>query len=315
MKNLLKVLSLIIVIVGLNFQSCIDEDDDGGSSNVIETYFTVDNAEFLNTDFPEETASATAPDIAMVTGNANVLNGGSSPIAIATDSENISHVLVGINGQQGYYKIPATAAKDGGVYHIVLMLGTSIPQEAFTLVIALLNTSGEVSQMQDLGIVTIEAGTGKLQVNCSWDQLNDVDLHLIEPNGEKIYFGNSTSANGGELDVDSNPACTIDGINNENITYVDGTTVEAGIYEVQLNLYENCNITENTNYTVTARYHGEIIATASGTNPNSGYFTPDGSDNVTIMTFNIASATKNTVKMLHFTYPNRIKKVLSPQKM
>ena len=52
----------------------------------------------------------------------------------------------------------------------------------------------------------------------------DVDLHLIEPNGGHIYYGNRRSSNGGFLDIDSNPDCSIDGVNNENIYYQEGKT-------------------------------------------------------------------------------------------
>lgn len=46
--------------------------------------------------------------------------------------------------------------------------------------------------------------SGAVQVTLSWDDYNDLDLHLFCPDGERIYFNNKISDCGGELDVDMN---------------------------------------------------------------------------------------------------------------
>ena len=46
--------------------------------------------------------------------------------------------------------------------------------------------------------------SGAVQVTLSWDDYNDLDLHLFCPDGERIYFNNKTSNCGGVLDVDMN---------------------------------------------------------------------------------------------------------------
>ena len=46
--------------------------------------------------------------------------------------------------------------------------------------------------------------SGSVQVSLSWDDYNDLDLHLFCPSGERIYFNNRNSECGGELDVDMN---------------------------------------------------------------------------------------------------------------
>jgi len=46
--------------------------------------------------------------------------------------------------------------------------------------------------------------SGAVQVTLSWDDYNDLDLHLFCPNGERIYFNNKISDCGGVLDVDMN---------------------------------------------------------------------------------------------------------------
>ena len=45
-------------------------------------------------------------------------------------------------------------------------------------------------------------GTGNLKVTLQWRFYADIDLHVVEPSGEEIYYQHKTSGSGGELDVD-----------------------------------------------------------------------------------------------------------------
>jgi uncharacterized protein YfaP (DUF2135 family) len=75
----------------------------------------------------------------------------------------------------------------------------------------------------------------------SFSPSQDVDLHLVEPNGTEIYYGSRQSASGGRLDLDSNPDCNpVDGINNEKVTYAD-VTPPSGEYIVRVDYYESCD--------------------------------------------------------------------------
>lgn len=83
-------------------------------------------------------------------------------------------------------------------------------------------------------------GTGDVRVTLTWEDVNDLDLHVIEPSGEEIYYGNETSATGGRLDEDANPGCgeaTLHPV--ENIFWPTGSAPH-GTYTVKVNYYEHC---------------------------------------------------------------------------
>lgn len=51
-----------------------------------------------------------------------------------------------------------------------------------------------------------EAGAkvGDVEIALKWENKNDLDLHVVDPAGEEIFFGHKLSVSNGELDVDRN---------------------------------------------------------------------------------------------------------------
>lgn len=76
---------------------------------------------------------------------------------------------------------------------------------------------------------------GQLKVTLLWNFNADIDLHVIEPNGNEIYFNHKRSSTGGYLDVDN-----VDGGRGsaENIFWENPPT---GNYKVQLVYYSKGN--------------------------------------------------------------------------
>lgn len=305
----------VLALFIFSFSSC-KKDEDPTVESHLDTYFSIQNATLVKKEFPSASSSGEKPVIDYLSGNHSVIPGGTNPIDVNTNTD-VKNIFIGVENEGGYYKLPVTASK--AAYSFYLMLSQDLDKESFVILVSVEDAEGLVSEYKSIPVNLIQAGTGKLQVSCSWNRLNDVDLHLVEPGGAEIYYGNSTSANGGELDVDSNAGCSIDEINNENITYADDDVVQTGEYIVRVDLFDSCDITDDTNYLVTAYYNGAIIATSSGTNPYSGTFHPNDADlgdigsGVEVMRFTVNDS--KSTKLLHFNFENKHPKVLSPQKM
>lgn len=311
-QNLLKTAGflLMILIIGSACVSCSKDDDNNPEEQNSEEqnseeqlkefgkkYFKIMDSQFRNESLPESNSQSL--ELQNVEGNSTVLPGGSNIIGVGA-SQNATEVIVGVEGQVGYFTVPLIAGRNGegrGIFSdIETKLHLFIGQQAkgsFNIAFAVGDGQDNISSYEYLSVTLMEAGTGLLQVSLSWDQRTDMDLALVEPNGTMIYFGRRTSKNGGTLDIDSNVACNIDGINNENIFYADSpdVTIEYGEYEVKVDLWSKCNVNVNTNYTIIVHYGGEEIATTEGVNPHSGFLTPEemshGTRRKSVMKFNI----------------------------
>jgi hypothetical protein len=73
----------------------------------------------------------------------------------------------------------------------------------------------------------------------SWSNYDDLDLHMKEPNGYEIYYGNKTNISpcGGRLDVDMNAGHGQSREPVENIFYRQRSSMREGTYELFVNNY------------------------------------------------------------------------------
>lgn len=107
--------------------------------------------------------------------------------------------------------------------------------------------------------------SGELQVSLTWNVDSDTDLHVVEPSGEEIYYGNDESQMGGKLDIDSNAGCSIDGVRAESISW---DNAPSGHYVVRVDLWDSCE-REPTEYVVTINNRGSV-STFTGTLEGTG---------------------------------------------
>ena len=82
--------------------------------------------------------------------------------------------------------------------------------------------------------------TGDVQILLEWETSDDLDLHVIDPAGEEIYYSHRHSASGGELDIDANVG-TIMRHPKENVYWPSGGA-PSGRYEVRVVLFHRRTI-------------------------------------------------------------------------
>lgn len=298
----------ILVVMG----SCKkEEEEEANPVMTTESLFTISNATYHEGEMPAPHGSASErPSITTIQGTHYVVPGGANTVSIIGDDAqgDINKVYVGVQGVDGYFSVNYGTTKATDTLMLTIYLNDTIQLDSFTIVFELGDNAGNISEPTSLPVHQAEVQRGKLEVALSWDRYNDLDLHVVQPDSEEIYYGNPRSTEGGYLDLDSNPACFIDSINIEHVYYPDTAVILPGTYIVRVDFYAQCdNDSSVTHYTVTARYNGELISPSSGTNPYHGTFQPFTADGggagsgVEVMRFNINN-TKSLV-LYSFEFP------------
>lgn len=109
-------------------------------------------------------------------------------------------------------------------------LGESGEQEVRAVVIDII-TEKEISEPV---YFSASLGTAAITVRLDWSRHSgktDIDLHVVDPSGERIYFGHMRSASGGYLDRDDTY-----GPGPEHIRW---TNAPAGTYKIYVHYYPN----------------------------------------------------------------------------
>lgn len=81
------------------------------------------------------------------------------------------------------------------------------------------------------------AKTGELQISLAWFNKNDLDLHVVCPSGDTIFYGHRQTLCGGKLDVDMNIvyAMALD----KPVENIYWTKAPRGHYKIYVNHYTN----------------------------------------------------------------------------
>jgi len=105
------------------------------------------------------------------------------------------------------------------------------------------------------------AESGYMQISLSWNDTNDIDLHVHTPTGEKIWWQKRESRSGGRLDVDANSS----NVTNEPVENVfwPARRVSNGTFRVFVHHY-SMRANASTSYEVWVRV-GRVAKRFEGT--------------------------------------------------
>lgn len=102
--------------------------------------------------------------------------------------------------------------------------------------------------------------TGDLCCRLAWDYKDDLDFHMIEPDGYRIYYCTirRKSPSGGMLDLDANGCDGPRELPIENIFYSSSRTMKEGIYTLQVNNYYQNGLATDKGFSVEIEFEGTL---------------------------------------------------------
>lgn len=229
--------------------------------------------------------TASTTDSTKVSGIAVVINGGSSPQNI-TSATQFTRVIFSVEGLTDYYELtlPAGQTTQG----VLVGLSTSATAGQFYFNYAAGDAGGVFQYARQLMRI-LQIGTGDIQVSVAWTDTADVDLHVIDPDGGHLSFGNKSVASGGHLDLDANAACSKNSLPDGSQAYVSNENVywplggaPNGNYTIYLDYWSDCGVAQ-TDWVVTVQKRGASPQVFTGSFVGSSSGMPD--DTVTVLTF------------------------------
>jgi hypothetical protein len=234
--------------------------------------------------FPAASSDGSLAQATGLTGHASVIPGGEARLSLTVSGDmQDAQVLVGIEGFDGVLSYswdqltanPAGApvrpgiplAPSGDAVLSFFLPPGAVPNDVrgqWPLRVAVRDRDGNISEAIAHTLNYADAEDGELRVTLSWDTPTDVDLYVVNPDGQEIYYGSRSDSLGGQLDLDSNAGCSIDGTNQENIHWPKGKN---GEYVVRVNYWSACGDSESgglpANWSVTVSGCG-VEESASG---------------------------------------------------
>ncbi|HEY6225645.1 MAG TPA: hypothetical protein VI282_00835 [Verrucomicrobiae bacterium] len=144
-----------------------------------------------------------------------------------------------------------------------LLTGNSAGGDAGSL--SLINGRNNALLLDDFSERLRQAGarSGDVQISLEWKNVNDLDLHVIDSSGERIFYNHRNSQSGGHLDVDMN-ANQLTARPVENV-YWPEQGAPRGTYKVEVVHFANHGARDPTEFNVrvvnkgqTSYYRGYI---------------------------------------------------------
>jgi hypothetical protein len=255
----MKWMRVVMVASVLTLMSCDSDENTGPAASGIASKITgVQTATGVTgTVKTGSVPEGTGP--ALTVANAlSVINGGTATVPI-TGAASFQRIAIAIDGIEDFYELFLPAGTTTA--QLFITFAQSLPEGTLPLLIAAADANVNYGPKKSVTATVTKVGAGEVQISVSWDSPSDVDLHVITPSGDEIYYGNQSAA-GGTLDLDSNAGCSIDNVNNENVTWPSGAS-PSGTYTVLVDYWSSCDA-PLTNYVVTINVAGRASQVFQG---------------------------------------------------
>jgi hypothetical protein len=141
-----------------------------------------------------------------------------TPPPLIEDMKPIEELIIGFEEEQlneAEPNIDTPSMKSTKTTHISIDLGGKQDTTSEDTYSTLNAETGQLSTNSDFSdfherLAREGAQVGQVQISLIWDNINDLDLSVLCPSGERISFDNNISKCGGQLDIDMNESPTSD---------------------------------------------------------------------------------------------------------
>jgi len=184
-------------------------------------------------------------------------------------------VALGLEGDRGYWILPSgppDVQQPGALtLDTALVFSPLLPSGDFVLDVIAIDAAGRAGAPFSIPLHTEDAALpdAGLAFTLSWDTESDLDLHVVDPFGVEVYWGNINSwtgppseyLDGGILDFDSNANCIIDGRRRERVVWA--ISAPSGHYVARVDTPSLCG-QPDAHWQMTAQRGSSIVASAFG---------------------------------------------------
>ncbi|MEO6599144.1 MAG: hypothetical protein ABIQ16_04675 [Polyangiaceae bacterium] len=185
-----------------------------------------------------------------------------------------------LSGDAGYWLLlagpPAISAPDLPTFSAVAAFSRALSEGGYTFEVRATDSAGRFGPprrqtLTALPIAPSRGATGALVATLTWDSKADVDLHVVDPMNNEIYYATPSSRDPfgdpaesvsyGMLDVDSNGDCSGDELRQEDVIW--NQEPPSGHYFVRVDTKSLCG-SPAARWTVRVSLRGAPLSAASG---------------------------------------------------
>jgi hypothetical protein len=266
----------------------------------------VDGAQFYRGPMPASDPSG--PKVVSATLSGRARAGGTDQACSGELEAPATAVAIGLRSDVGYWivpaKIPAFSAPNLPTFQLVFAIAPSVPTGTYDLLLDAVDGSGRFgpATTQELGVDGRPSHpSGRFVISLTWDNVADLDLHVVLPNGIEVFGRDPTEyqrpppsagpvppgapTDGGVLDRDSNAQCVGTGLEAEDVVWTEAPP--RGHYLVRVDTFSLCGAA-SAPWRVEAILNGARIGAAQGTStPNDERFSHDRGSGLLVLELDV----------------------------
>ncbi len=204
-------------------------------------------------------------ELTLAPSSSAVTNGGTAVVGLSAPSD-FDEIIVMVAELDHHFLIQLPAPTSAADVLLTVEQTYSDPFVTFQLAV------GDGTDYGPLAEVTygvVQVGSGDVQVSLTFDRPQDLDLWVMDPNGDLLNWDSDPGEpddvpSGGTLDLDANAACSVLDERAENITWPSGSGIP-GTYTVYLDLWSTCDDDQDVNWVITVSVKGREPQIFQGT--------------------------------------------------